>query len=155
MLLRGGDALADPERTLAEVGDVGGEGRDMVEAVAGACTGAGTGTGSGAGMEDLAGAGAVKDEEANASNEGLAEPVSDLDEIPNASSNETPLLVVPLPVPLLVTLLVPNASSNENPPGTVGVEFVFVSLSLDVALAKSKLSSNEFWKLNPEDFVSS
>jgi hypothetical protein len=153
LLLRGDDALAELERALTDVGDVGGEGRDIVEAVAGAWTGVGTGTGSGAGIEDLVGAGAVNDDEPNASNEGLAEPVSDLGGIPNASSNETPLLAVP--VPLLVTLLAPNASSNENAPGAVGVEVVLVSLPLEMALGNSKLSSNEFWKLNPEVLVSS
>lgn len=137
-----------PECILGVVGEVGGEGRDAVDPDG--RTGAGTGTGSGAGTGALAGAGAgaVNDEGPNASNEGFAEPVSDLVEIPNASSNEAPL---PVPVPLLVTLEVPNASSNENPPGTTGVAVVLVSLSL--ALAKSKLSSNEFWKLNPELLV--
>jgi hypothetical protein len=152
-----------PECMLADVGEVGGEGRDIVEAVPRAWTGAGTGTGSGMGMLGLVACCDEKGEDPNASNDGLADPVSGLDvvdpESPNTSSNDTPLDGALLSdLPLLVTLVfpVPNASSNENVPGTVGEMALCVAdgkelvpSSLATALAKSKLSSNEFSKPKP------
>lgn len=181
---------ARPEFMLIEVGEVGGEGRDMVDADAGgACTGVGTGTGSGAGIGDV---GFVALEavpnalDPNASNGGCFDPVpapvvADPDN-PNASSNETPLDGALESVwPLVCVLAAPNALSNENAPGTTGEAalcVVAVNTSAPVlialgcsgaavkgldwsppsfanVLAKSKLSSNAFSKLNPEALAGS